>query len=840
MLRIENLTIYFRRRNVMKLANKAYFFALTLLILAFTVSAFGQTTTTTTTARSAKDPRNTAPTAGTGGSSGGPTGLFTVYDGQTLRRGEYTFSAAFSNYDRDPGNADITDVPLSFQIGLTNRIELFFNTNAYRGIKINSPRNLSSFSLPNSQVRIGAFVGSAPAIILAPQGPGVSLFPNQAVFRPTGSQPFVQFPYVPGSNGNFGFPFNIGTVFGFPVGPPLLGPPRPGGKGADEFPGVGSVFGSILPGVVFQTTTITPPGNRTFEIPTSFATAPSYLPDAPFVNRTWGESAFNTFTGGVKWRFTGITNPIGVGVVAYYTWNADHAKDFQGFNQLQRGASAGGNRGDISVFLFADSRVSKHFNLSANLGYTWNSDVKGEFPNGKFTLLDRADELNGSVGADFPINRYFQPIFELRALRYVGGHTPNAFPQNPIDGIAGFRIYPARWMSIGLAYRYNFNEQDEGYFDDNDTFNQAVLVPCFTVATQVPGGVAPPPCFTVQTSSIRGVPPGFTLSEDPHGYIVQFTVGRRNKRAVDIPNHPADVTALNVSDTDIQLPCPPGFRSTSGGCNDSTTINVTTTAVDPDNDVLTYNYTVSGGRVVGQGASVQWDLSGVSKGTYTITAGVDDGCGICGKTMTQSVNIGDCPDCVKVCECPSVSISGPAGITNPGDAMTFTANVSGGSQDTVTYNWTVSAGTIESGQGTPSITVRTTREMAGGNVTATLTIGGPAPACGCTTTFSETAGVSPAPSSTQVDTFGPAKDDDVKARVDNFYTQLNANPNSQGYIINYGTPAEIKRRRAQIVKAINFRKYDPSRVTFVDGPDKGTGIETHFYLVPPGAENPQP
>ena len=78
----------------MKLANKAYVVALILLALAFSVSA--------QTPRSDKDPRNIAPTVGTGGTMGGPTGLFTVYDGQTLRKGEYTFSAAYSNYDRDP------------------------------------------------------------------------------------------------------------------------------------------------------------------------------------------------------------------------------------------------------------------------------------------------------------------------------------------------------------------------------------------------------------------------------------------------------------------------------------------------------------------------------------------------------------------------------------------------------------------------------------------------------------------------------------------------------------------------------------------------------------------
>jgi len=839
MLRIENLTIYFRRRNVMKLANRAYFFTLTLLILAFAVSGFGQNVTN---ARSAEDPRNTTSTVGTGGPVGGPTGLFTVYDGQTLRRGEYTFSAAYSNYDRDPGNVDITDVPLSFQIGLTNNIELFFNTIGYRGIKVNAPRNLSSFYLPNSQVRIGSFVGSAPAIVLAPQGPGVSLFPNQAIFRPTGSQPFVQFPYV-GPIGNFGFPssVNTGALFGFPTGGAQLGPPRAtSGHGADEFPGVGSVFGSILPGVVFATTTITPPGNRTIEIPTSFATAPSYLPDAPFVNRTWGESAFNSFTGGVKWRFTNVLNPIGVGLIASYTFYADGSSDFSGFNQLQRGASPGGSNGDINLTLFADARVSKHFNLSANLGYTWTSNPKGDFPNGKFTLLHRPAELMGAVGADFPINRYFQPILELRALRYVGGHTPNAFPQNPIDGLAGFRIYPARWMSFGFAYRYNFNEQDEGYFNQDDSFNQTVLVPCFTVATQLPSGTAPPPCFTLQPSTIKGVPPGFSLSEDPHGYIFQFTVGRRNPRAVPTVNHPADVTVLALGASTISLPCPAGYKSTSGGCTDSTTITLATTAVDPDNDVLTYNYTVSGGRIVGQGANVQWDLSGVPMGTYTVTAGVDDGCGICGKTVTQSVVIQACPDCVKLCDCGTLAVNGPAGLTETGGVMTFTAALSGSSNDNPTYNWTVSEGTIESGQGTPSITVRAPSNTSGGNITATVDIGGWASGCDCPHSGSASGPYGGKPVANLVDTLGPAKDDDVKARVDNFYTQLNANPNSQGYIINYGTPADIKKRRAQITKAINFRKYDPSRVTFVDGPDKGTGIETRFYLVPPGADNPQP
>mgnify|MGYP007113040804 FL=1 len=68
---------------------------------------------------------------------------------------------------------------------------------------------------------------------------------------------------------------------------------------------------------------------------------------------------------------------------------------------------------------------------------------------------------------------------------------------------------------------------------------------------------------------------------------------------------------------------------------------------------------------------------------------------------------------------------------------------------------------------------------------------------------------------------------------------MNNNPSAKGYIINYGTAAQIKKQKAQIMKAITFRKYDAGRVTFVDGPNNGE-VKTKFWLVPAGADNPQP
>jgi hypothetical protein len=72
----------------------------------------------------------------------------------------------------------------------------------------------------------------------------------------------------------------------------------------------------------------------------------------------------------------------------------------------------------------------------------------------------------------------------------------------------------------------------------------------------------------------------------------------------------------------------------------SAIIKVEATPVDNDpTDVLTVNYHVTGGKIVGTGRSVVWDLSGVAPGTYYIVAAADDGCGVCGTTITMEIQV---------------------------------------------------------------------------------------------------------------------------------------------------------------------------------------------------------
>jgi hypothetical protein len=173
--------------------------------------------------------------------------------------------------------------------------------------------------------------------------------------------------------------------------------------------------------------------------------------------------------------------------------------------------------------------------------------------------------------------------------------------------------------------------------------------------------------------------------------------------------------------------------------------------------------------------------------------------------------------------------------------MTFVANVSGGSQDTpITYNWTVSAGEIISGQGTSSITVRTPSDRSVSNITATVTLGGLPVGCDCPNTASETAGISPTPEAVLINEFENIPPDQIRAQLDAFFADLQANPDAQGYIINYGPPRLVAARERLIRNHIAFRQFPADRITFVNGGDTGGGIRTRLWRVPAGATPPSP
>ncbi len=91
----------------------------------------------------------------------------------------------------------------------------------------------------------------------------------------------------------------------------------------------------------------------------------------------------------------------------------------------------------------------------------------------------------------------------------------------------------------------------------------------------------------------------------------------------------------------------------------------------------------------------------------------------------------------------------------------------------------------------------------------------------------------------KVDEFGNVTNGDVKRRMQDLQIELANDPTVQGYVINYGTSKEIALRVKQIQRAILFMALDGSRITLVEGGFRGI-IKTEIWIVPAGAENPQP
>jgi hypothetical protein len=286
---------------------------------------------------------------------------------------------------------------------------------------------------------------------------------------------------------------------------------------------------------------------------------------------------------------------------------------------------------------------------------------------------------------------------------------------------------------------------------------------------------------------------------------------------VQLSEHPQIVTPCDDSQSSSQIP-------------------LTASVTNFSTSELRWSWRASGGRINGNGPNATWDLSGAQPGTYTATIEVDnnrnDGC--VAFTSTKVV-VRPCPPPPVVC--PNVSIYCPDTVTL-GAPVTFTANLSGGTANiTPVYNWSVSAGTIISGQGTPSIQVDTTG-LGGQPITANLSVEGYNLSCPANCTVQVPRKIS----STLVDYYPPIKRDDEKARLDNFAIQLQNDPNAKGYIVVYGgakaKPAEKQKRiKMAYDYLVTTRGIGGDRIVTMEGGVRDV-TTTELWIVPLGADPP--
>jgi PKD domain-containing protein len=377
------------------------------------------------TPRSEEDPRNPAPTI-TGG-----TGLFTVYDTQTLRKGEFNIGFFANHFHRDPGDIAWQVYPVNFQVGFNDYLEIFGYFEAQRVVSVGAPALLSGFYLPDVRT------------------PGLPV--GRTVIIP-GTNTITRTTVDPCGNGGFLGPCAAG-------GGPFVA--RPSGNDTAVYPGLGAPAGGILPA-----------------IPTSLRANPSYYPNAPFLARGANSHAGDVWLGG-KVRLTGPEKSFGIALLPLFKIPTTRNLN----TGLERGRGTGAF--DFGLIAAVDGRLSRYINLSGNIGFIKKGDPQADDMNlgpscvgcgviqgfgASERALDLPNELRTGIGIDFPLSQYLQFIAELNSTVFVGSRTPSLIENDPFDLVLGARIYPVRWFGIHAAYQRHLNQSNRDVVHNPDGF----------------------------------------------------------------------------------------------------------------------------------------------------------------------------------------------------------------------------------------------------------------------------------------------------------------------------------------------------------------------------------
>jgi hypothetical protein len=198
-----------------------------------------------------------------------------------------------------------------------------------------------------------------------------------------------------------------------------------------------------------------------------------------------------------------------------------------------------------------------------------------------------------------------------------------------------------------------------------------------------------------------------------------------------------------------------------------------------------------------------------------------------------------CESCTTI-GCPDFKVIVPDKPTPPGEIVEVSLSIDPAPTQPITVYWEVSAGTIESGQGTKAIALRTSRESAGHSVTFTAKLNGLPKGCGSISTGELS--VRPVPNGHAFDEYGRLPLGDELGHIDAVIPILSQHSGRTAYFILYRGPNESMRSvrvrgRRIIDHLVKTRKLSRNRFILLSG---GKFVErwTRVEIRAPGAEKP--
>jgi hypothetical protein len=412
----------------------------------------------------------------------GGTGLFNTFSTRTLCKGEFNFALFWNNFDRDPGDIDINQVPFNFTVGLTNRWELWINWITWQNTTSRQPFLLSGYQYSAARQAGDPFVNLGPAV--GGKDQAAAFFPGTGAF----------FGGILPALGRFGTPIGFPTsVF------------SPGGPTGRQAIGLGPLVNTLLP---------------------------SYSEELPF----FGELDFQGFDSLGRPVFGPRESSNGSGDVTIGTkvnlvdankhW---FSMALGGYLKIpvSRDDSArarGRTSGEYEygpMLMFGQESGGKVFRLYENIGYIHTTDPHKN----DVKVLDLRDKLLLNVGTGVAVGSHAEFVAEFVHTRFVGGGTPSLIRNNPSDLNVGMRFFFKNGaISFGGAYRRFLSNEDDITLPVFES--RTIFVPPFFIIN---------PLFTTQNRTFE--------SKGVNGFVGYLSIGGR--RRCPLPPAPTCVLAAS-------------------------------------------------------------------------------------------------------------------------------------------------------------------------------------------------------------------------------------------------------------------------------------------------------
>jgi outer membrane protein OmpA-like peptidoglycan-associated protein len=370
---------------------------------------------------------------------------------------------------------------------------------------------------------------------------------------------------------------------------------------------------------------------------------PGYVEDIPFASRT------GTGVGEIDLGFKiGLLSERRGKPLSLSIRNDFYLPTVTGFNSLLSNQVQYG-KFNYGIGVEASKTIFHHsITATANWAYRFTRD--STYNNANIdgvpgpAVLNLADQMQIGAGMLIFPDKRFQIITEYNSTIYVGSGIKNttAGPRDPVDSITGIRLYAWKWAALDLGYRYSLDltghrdrngfviKVGTAFWPEKPLPPDSITSSCAVDKSSVLEGSNEAVVATATATDLNGRPLTYVWTATggkisgvgqfvrwdssgvgPGGYVLTARV----------ENGAGNNSSCSANVTVRPKPAAPTMSCTA---NPSTVLageraTITASVNDPSGSALTYAWQTNGGQIVGDGASVQLDTSGLQPGNYVVT-----------------------------------------------------------------------------------------------------------------------------------------------------------------------------------------------------------------------------